>query len=330
MTNMPIRLEDIDLTLLRGVRPVTTLNFRFTKHVTIRADGCWLWTSQTRRRVSQYGLIAVPVESVRGPAWRLETVHRLVYEAVNGPIPPGLEILHSCDRPPCVNPAHLRPGTKLENAWDRTSRDRHPRGGRTPGVTLPREFYPIETERSRMGEHSINAKMTDVQVREARERYATMPSVTVGMLAKEHGMSKTGMSIILRGGTRAAAGGPFSAIRVMNPPGKLTPTQVAEIRVAFAAHDGTIHDLGRRYGVAFQTISSIIRGKTWTHIAPDSVTKRPSHRKLTKAQVTKIRQRYVRGVSQARLADDYHVSRAAICMLVRGKTHRVTPPPGTR
>jgi len=37
-------------------------------------------------------------------------------------------VLHACDNPPCVNPAHLRPGTDAENMDDAKERDRLPRG----------------------------------------------------------------------------------------------------------------------------------------------------------------------------------------------------------
>ena len=33
-------------------------------------------------------------------------------------------VLHSCDRPQCVNPAHLRMGTDKENVGDRVERER--------------------------------------------------------------------------------------------------------------------------------------------------------------------------------------------------------------
>jgi hypothetical protein len=47
-----------------------------------------------------------------------------------GPIPPGSCILHSCDYPSCCNPAHLRIGSKYDNAQDREQRGRgHDRSG---------------------------------------------------------------------------------------------------------------------------------------------------------------------------------------------------------
>jgi DNA-binding transcriptional regulator YiaG len=37
----------------------------------------------------------------------------------------GLSALHSCDNPPCCNPAHLRWGTHAENMADASKRNRH-------------------------------------------------------------------------------------------------------------------------------------------------------------------------------------------------------------
>ena len=44
--------------------------------------------------------------------------HRIGWVLVNGPIPPGLKILHECDNPPCCNPDHLRLGTQKQNVED--------------------------------------------------------------------------------------------------------------------------------------------------------------------------------------------------------------------
>lgn len=40
-------------------------------------------------------------------------------------IPDGMLAIHSCDNPRCVNPAHLRPGTHLDNTQDAIERGRH-------------------------------------------------------------------------------------------------------------------------------------------------------------------------------------------------------------
>jgi hypothetical protein len=57
-------------------------------------------------------------------------VHRVMYALVNGPIPPGKMVRHSCDNPPCCNPEHLLLGTAKDNAQDALSRGRFSLGSK--------------------------------------------------------------------------------------------------------------------------------------------------------------------------------------------------------
>ena len=63
----------------------------------------------------------------------VQYAHRVAYEAVNGPIPVGMQVDHrTCNRPSCVNPAHLQAVTASENTRFQVTRDgTHHRANRT-------------------------------------------------------------------------------------------------------------------------------------------------------------------------------------------------------
>jgi hypothetical protein len=80
-------------------------------------DECWEWQgAEDRHRGDTCGY---------GRFWldgKMESAHRVSYKLWRGPIADGLLILHRCDNPPCVNPAHLYEGTNSDNqreAFDR-------------------------------------------------------------------------------------------------------------------------------------------------------------------------------------------------------------------
>lgn len=64
---------------------------------------------------------------------RLEYMHRLSHEVWIGPIPAGLDVMHRCDRPRCIEPEHLKAGTAKENSGDMVARGRHLAGAISRG-----------------------------------------------------------------------------------------------------------------------------------------------------------------------------------------------------
>lgn len=70
-----------------------------------KGPGCWIWTGTISG--NGYGTI-----KLRG---RQCLPHRLVFEALRGPIPHGLVLDHLCRTPRCVNPDHLEPVTDRVN-----------------------------------------------------------------------------------------------------------------------------------------------------------------------------------------------------------------------
>jgi HNH endonuclease len=54
--------------------------------------------------------------------------HRFIWELINGPIPEGMCVCHTCDNPPCCNIEHLFLGTNADNTADKMAKGRHSNG----------------------------------------------------------------------------------------------------------------------------------------------------------------------------------------------------------
>jgi hypothetical protein len=103
--------------------------------------------------------------------------HRVAFERVNGPIPDGMMVLHSCDNRRCINPAHLRLGTHDDNMRDRLDR------GRTA-----------------KGERHGRAKLTDEQA-----EYIRRAPLSARALAEDFGVTKATIFAIRAGRIRGAS-----------------------------------------------------------------------------------------------------------------------------
>ena len=138
-------------------------------------EACWPWTG-TQNASLGYGQIGRG-----GMGAGMAYAHRVSYELANGAIPDGMCVLHRCDNPPCVNPAHLYLGTIADN-----NRDAKAKG------------------RTALGERNGQAKLTDEQVREIRRIHGS-GGVTQRSLARKFGVQFMQISRIVNFQNRRTA-----------------------------------------------------------------------------------------------------------------------------
>ena len=80
------------------------LSVRFWEKVN-KTENCWEWVGA--KSVDGYGRMTIDDKGINA--------HRIAYEWLVGEIPKGLVIDHLCRVRCCVNPAHMRITTHLEN-----------------------------------------------------------------------------------------------------------------------------------------------------------------------------------------------------------------------
>lgn len=133
-----------------------------------KARSCWNWTGYSKRK-GWHGTI-----TVSGTDWQ---AHRLSWHIHNGHIPRGAFVLHKCDNPLCVNPAHLFLGSQADNCWDMLRKGR--------------QVAPTRTD----GNHP-KARIAPQHLRVVREMYTA--GFTQREIGRMFGVSDVAISQILR------------------------------------------------------------------------------------------------------------------------------------
>lgn len=141
---------------------------RFWEKVERRgADECWNW--QGGKSSLGYGIF--------GAGGKNFIASRFSYQLAHGPIPDDLCVLHKCDNPSCVNPAHLWLGSRADNTADMIAKGRRVE----PSV--------------RVGIAHHKAKFTEEQVRNIRVRHSA--GETFATISQDFGVNQSTISRIV-------------------------------------------------------------------------------------------------------------------------------------
>lgn len=213
-----------------------TLEERFwSKVVKLNAadGGCWMWTgSRFREGYGDY-------RSMPG----VFSAHRVAWILCNGPIPAGLEVLHGCDNPSCVNAEddrHLFLGTQTDNVADCVSKGRR---------------------RYSFGSDKYNAKLSEDDVAEIRSIYAS-GSETIRSMADRFGVSDGHICTIAQGKVWKHVAG---STRKRGHKRKLSDDQVVQV-LALLSGGMTQREVAKQFGLFQTTISAIRTGKTYRNL----------------------------------------------------------------
>jgi len=164
------------------------------------AEDCWEWLSSCNKK--GYGTFFYMGKSC--------LAHRISYLLEKGPIPKGKLVLHTCDKPKCVNVQHLYLGTHRDNSRDMMARGRSAwqtnkgfileclKRGRAK-CTVARgdqHYFRRHPEAIMRGSNHANAKLNEGQVREIRDKASH--GALQRELAVEFGVTRSTIGLIVR------------------------------------------------------------------------------------------------------------------------------------
>lgn len=130
-----------------------------------KTEKCWIWKGTIAKKSAGYGRFSLGYSGIGA--------HRLSYLMHHGNISKGMNVLHKCDNPICVNPEHLFLGSYSDNARDMNSKNRNVKG-MTSGM----------------------AKLDDEAIKEIRNWYLGC-GITQRELADLYGVDQTCISAII-------------------------------------------------------------------------------------------------------------------------------------
>lgn len=144
------------------------------------ANECWPWLGG--KDDEGYGIVSLVINGKE----RHVRAHRIAYYLHNGKDPSDQIVCHSCDNPPCSNPAHLFTGTHGDNARDRTNKRR--------GSIGVNHYFHLRPDEVPKGEKHGMAKLTEADVLEIRR---LADSHSHGELGKQYGVHRSLIRLIV-------------------------------------------------------------------------------------------------------------------------------------
>jgi hypothetical protein len=149
---------------------------------------CWEWQAC---RSKGYGLMLLN--------GRAQLAHRISAVIAGKKLDKGLEVMHTCDNPSCVNPAHLEVGSHKDNMQDAY------RKKRMKGFEFERpDVYADNDPNART---SRRRKLTDDDVRTIRILYLCHSEEwPYRRLGQYFGVDHTAIALIVTGKKRRGAG----------------------------------------------------------------------------------------------------------------------------
>lgn len=211
------------------------LVYRILNNIEVAPSGCFNW--KLFRNKKGYG--RMKVDGQHRPA------HRVSYQVFRKAVPEGLFVLHECDNPACVNPAHLFLGTNLDNVRDSVAKGRNSRG-----------------------ERHGRSKLSDANIQEVTKRYSGGESIKNLSLA--FNVTVRTMNEVLRGKSfkhikRRCFSLPGNPSGSGNTNAKLDEESVIKIRRA-AALGRSRKSIASEFGISASNVGAIVLRKAWRHL----------------------------------------------------------------
>lgn len=225
------------------LKPMNT-NLFWAKVDRLSNDECWLWTACKNNK--GYGRYRPPKSGKEFLAHR--------YSVVISGRPLGAKdcVLHTCDRPLCVNPNHLVIGTHKDNSDDMKRKGR-------------------ERKNPCRGMRNHNSRLSDEDVITIRKLY--VEGQNLASLVERYGVDRRTVTLIYSGKTwrhlLGKDGSPtkedLDNAKRHKPTAILSADQVVLIKEMLrdGVHPKTI---GSQFGVHPGTIISIKRGQSWRDV----------------------------------------------------------------